>query len=174
MIDAAKEKHQMKTSEATTPEKIVSGRVLDPARLYHVAICVRSVADTARYYAEKLGIGPFEFRDVNFATATFHGGPGGYRGKRAFAQLGPVTLELMEHVDGKSIHEGFLADKGEGLHHLGFEVDDLAASVHEAERRGLRVTQGFTREDGSGFAYLDTDAVGGTVFEVVQKMKPKT
>lgn len=163
----------MKTSDTPSTDKAGSARVLDPARLYHVAVCVRDVAETARYYEEKLGIGPFEFKDVNFATATFHGAPGGYRGKRAFAQLGPVMLELMEHVDGKSIHVGFLDDKGEGLHHLGFEVDDLAASVAEAERRGLRVTQGFTREDGSGFAYLDTDAVGGAVFEVVQKMKPK-
>jgi catechol 2,3-dioxygenase-like lactoylglutathione lyase family enzyme len=163
----------MKPTETTGIPRSDSGRVLDPARLYHVAVCVRDVAETARYYEDKLGIGPFEFKEVNFATATFHGGPGGYRGKRAFAQLGPVMLELMEHVEGKSIHVGFLDEKGEGLHHLGFEVDDLAASVAEAERRGLRVTQGFTREDGSGFAYLDTDTVGGAVFEVVQKMKPK-
>ena len=148
-------------------------KILDPARLYHVAICVNSVAETARFYEEKFGIGPFSFRDVDFSNATFYGETAGYRGKRAYAQLGPVLLELVEPVDGKTIHESFLKEKGEGLHHLGFEVDSLSDSIAEAERRGFRMTQTFRRDDGSGFAYIDSDTVGGTVFEIVEKARPK-
>jgi methylmalonyl-CoA/ethylmalonyl-CoA epimerase len=148
-------------------------KVFDAARLYHIAIMVKSVAETAKFYEDAFGIGPFEFREVNFATATYRGGKGGYRGKRAYAQLGPVQLELMEHIEGKTIQEDFLRDKGEGLHHLGFEVNNLRESIEEAQRRGVAVSQGFTRDDGSGFAYLESDRIGGAIFEVVEKMRPK-
>lgn len=149
--------------------------VLDPARLYHVGMCVRSVAETARFYEETFGIGPFTFRDVEYPNAVYRGRrTTGYRGKRGFAQMGPMLLELIELVDGPTIQEDFLREKGEGLHHLGFEVDSLDDSIREAERRGLKVTQVFRREDGTGFAYFDTEQVGGTSFEVVEKPRPKT
>lgn len=148
------------------------GRVFDPARLYHVGICVDSVTETAKFYEETFGIGPFSFRDVDYSAAMYRGEPAGYRGKRAFAQLGPMLLELLERVDGRTIHDDFMREKGEGLHHLGFEVDDLAESIAQAERRGLKVTQAFQREDGTGFAYFDSEKVGGTSFEVVVRPRP--
>jgi methylmalonyl-CoA/ethylmalonyl-CoA epimerase len=143
--------------------------VFEPSSLYHVGMVVRSVDETAKYYEEAFGIGPFEIREVNFSDATFMGEKGGYRGKRGFAKLGDITLELMEHIEGKTIHDSFMKCKGEGLHHLGFEVKSLKESIEVAEKRGLKVTQGLTREDGSGFAYLDSDHIGGVVFEVIEK-----
>jgi methylmalonyl-CoA/ethylmalonyl-CoA epimerase len=148
--------------------------VLDPARLYHVGMCVHSVAATAKFYEDTFGIGPFTFRDVDYPDAEYRGEKtAGYRGKRGFAQMGPMLLELIELVDGKTVQEDFLRDKGEGLHHLGFEVDSLADSIAEAERRGLTVTQVFRRPDGTGFAYFDAERIGGTSFEVVEKPRVK-
>jgi len=145
----------------------------EPSSIFQVGIVVKSIDETVKFYEEVFGIGPFEIREAHFPTATFYGGEGGYRGKRAFAKAGPITFELIELIEGKTIHEAFLKEKGEGLHHLGFEVKDLKRSVEEAERRGLRVTQGFTREDGSGFAYLDSDKIGGAIFELIQKPPQK-
>jgi catechol 2,3-dioxygenase-like lactoylglutathione lyase family enzyme len=164
----SKEEHQ----QAPPPAPSAPG-IFDPARLYHVAICVHSVAETAHFYEEKFGIGPFWFRDVDYPTATFHGEVAGYRGRRGFAQLGPLLLELVEPVAGRTIHEPFLKEKGEGLHHLGFEVDNLSEAIAEAEQRGFRMTQTFRRPDGSGFAYFDSDTIGGTVFEIVEKPRQK-
>ena len=87
--------------------------------------------------------------------------------------MGPMLLELIELVDGKTVQEDFLREKGEGLHHLGFEVDSLEDSIREAERRGLKVTQVFRRPDGTGFAYFDAERIGGTSFEVVEKPRVK-
>lgn len=161
-------------SETKAPETADApeGRIFDPARLYHVGVCVRNIAETAAFYTNVFGIGPFTYRDVAYENATYYGKVAGYRGKRAFAQMGPMMLELIELIDGPTIHEGFLERHGEGLHHLGFEVDDLKASMEEAVRRGLTITQSFTRSDGTGFAYVDSDRVGGTIFEIVEKMKP--
>jgi methylmalonyl-CoA/ethylmalonyl-CoA epimerase len=166
----------MTENETLAPVEQGSGatKILDPARLFHIGVVVRNIDATVRFYEGMFGIGPFEFREINYPTATFHNGKGGYRGKRAFARLGPLTLELIENYEGKTIHNDFLDEKGEGLHHLGFEVSDFKKSAAEAQRRGLKVTQEYTREDGSGFAYFDSDKIGGVIFEVVEKVRPKT
>jgi methylmalonyl-CoA/ethylmalonyl-CoA epimerase len=140
----------------------------EPNALCQVAVVVRDIDKTVAFYSEVFGIGPFEIREVNFPNATYYGQKAGYRGKRAFAKMGPVTLELIELIDGKTIHEDFLKEKGEGLHHIGFAVDNLTRCEEEARRAGLKVTQGMKREDGTGFAYIDSDQVGGAIFELIQ------
>jgi len=141
----------------------------DPSTLCQVAIVVKSVDDAVKFYTEVFGIGPFELMEVNFPSATYYGEKGGYRGKRAFAKLGPVTLELIELIDGKTVHEDFLREKGEGVHHLGFTVKDLSKCEEEAAKFGLKVVQEMRRPDGSGFAYLDSDRFGGVMVEVIQR-----
>ncbi len=153
------------------PSKGIS--TFDPSTIFQLGIVVKSIDETVKFYEEVFGIGPFEMREVNFPTATFYGEKAGYRGKRAFAKLGPMTFELIELIEGKTIQEAFLKEKGEGLHHIGFAVEDLKKSVEEAKSQGLQVTQGFTREDGSGFAYIDSDKIGGVIFELIQRPSKK-
>jgi methylmalonyl-CoA/ethylmalonyl-CoA epimerase len=145
----------------------------DPSTIFQLGIVVKSIDETVKFYEEVFGIGPFEILEVNFPTATFYGEIAGYRGKRALAKLGPITFELIELIEGKTIHEAFLEEKGEGVHHIGFAVKDLKKTVEEAEAQGLKVTQGFTRNDGSGFAYVDSDKIGGVIFELIQRPSPK-
>jgi methylmalonyl-CoA/ethylmalonyl-CoA epimerase len=146
----------------------------DPSNLCQIAIVVKSIDETVKFYTEVFGIGPFEIREVDFPNATYYGRKAGYRGKRAFAKLGPVTLELIELIEGKTVHEDFLKEKGEGLHHIGFLVKDLKKCEEEAEKLGLKVVQGIKREDGSGFAYLDSDRIGGAMFELIQRPTQKS
>ncbi len=145
------------------------GEILQPGSLCQIGIVVKNIDETVRYYKEVYGFGPFEFRDVSYPTATYYGKVAGYRGKRAFFNLGPIQIELIELVDGKTIHEEFLKEKGEGIHHIGFLVESLERSKGNAEKAGLKITQGFTRPDGSGFAYLDSDKTGGVIFELIQR-----
>jgi methylmalonyl-CoA/ethylmalonyl-CoA epimerase len=144
----------------------------EPSDYFQIGVVVKSIEETVKHLQEIIGIsGPIEYRDVNYTNATYYGETAGYRGKRAFFNVGPVAFELIELVDGKTIHEDFLKEKGEGLHHLGFEVKNLKESIKDAEKRGLKVTQSFFREDGSGFAYVDSDKVGGIIFELIHRPK---
>jgi methylmalonyl-CoA/ethylmalonyl-CoA epimerase len=107
---------------------------------------------------------------VDYPTATYYGKVAGYRGKRAFFFLGPIQIELIELVDGKTIHEDFLREKGEGLNHLGFRVDNIEEAKKRADELGFKVIQGFTRPDNTGgFAYIDSDKIGGVIFEMSEK-----
>ena len=144
----------------------------EPSDYFQVGVVVKSVDETVKYLKEIIGIsGPIEFRDVNYPTATYYGQTAGYRGKRAFFNIGPVNFELIELGGGKTIHEYFLKEKGEGLHHIGFEVKNLKKSIEDAEKLGLKVIQSLIREDESGFAYLNTDKVGGIIFEMIRRQK---
>jgi catechol 2,3-dioxygenase-like lactoylglutathione lyase family enzyme len=149
-------------------------RIFSPSSLCQIGVVVRSIDETIRYYQESFGFGPFEIREVDYPTATYYGETAGYRGKRAFFHLGPIQVELIELKDGKTIHESFLQEKGEGLHHIGFLVPDLEEGKKRAEGSGLKVIQGFTRPDGTGFAYLDSDKAGGVIFELIQRQKKNT
>ena len=118
-----------------------------------------------------LALTPSRFSKPIIPDVTYYGEKAGYRGKRAFAKMGPMMIELTELIEGKTLHEQFLKERGEGLHHLGFEVQDLKESVARAERPGFKVTQSWQREDGLGFAYLDSDKIGGVIFEMIQWSK---
>ncbi|MGE5252894.1 MAG: VOC family protein [Planctomycetaceae bacterium] len=148
--------------------------IFPPASLCQIGIVVRSIDETIKYYQEVFGFGPFEIRHVDYPTATYYGETAGYRGKRAFCNLGPIQIELIELKDGKTIHEPFLREKGEGLHHIGFLVKSLEEGKRNAQKAGLTVIQGFTRPDGAGFAYLDSDKVGGVIFELIQRAEQET
>ena len=140
--------------------------VLNPDRFIQIGVVVNNIDETVEYYEQAFGFGPFEVRYVDYPTATYYGKTAGYRGKRAFFYLGPIQIELIELVDGKTIHEDFLKEKGEGLNHLGFQVENLEEAKKNAEKAGFNVIQSFTRPDGSGFAYLDSDKIGGVIIEL--------
>ena len=143
--------------------------IFQPSSLCQIGIVVKNIDQTLKFYENMFGFGPFEVRDVDYPNATYYGMTAGYRGKRAFFHLGPIQIELIELKDGNTIHEDFLREKGEGLHHLGFEVKDLEEAKRKAEKYGLKVIQSFARPDGSGFAYLDSDKVGGVFMELIQR-----
>lgn len=146
------------------PNEIMKGE-----RFIQIGVVVKNIDETLKYYEKAFGFGPFEVRFVDYPTATYYGKVAGYRGKRAFFYLGPIQIELIELVDGKTIHEDFLKEKGEGLNHLGFQVDDLEVAKKSAQKAGFKVIQSFTRPDGSGFAYIDSAKTGGIIFELIQR-----
>jgi catechol 2,3-dioxygenase-like lactoylglutathione lyase family enzyme len=147
---------------------MLDDKPFNSANICQLGIVVKNIDETVKYFGEVFGIGPFEIIQVNYTDATYHGEKVGYCGKRAFGKMGPLQIELIELIDGKTIHEDFLNQRGEGLHHIAFETKNLKESIKKAEALGLKITQGWSRADGLGFAYLDSDKVGGVIFEMIQ------
>jgi catechol 2,3-dioxygenase-like lactoylglutathione lyase family enzyme len=136
---------QEKGKERAMEEQKPKNLIFPPSSFCQVGIVVKNIDDTIDYYKEKFGFGPFEIREVDYPNATYYGETAGYRGKRAFFYLGPIQIELIELRDGKTL----------------------------AGQAGLKVIQSFTRSDGSGFAYLDSDRIGGVLFELIQRPPQK-
>ncbi len=132
---------------------------------------VRDTDETARYYEQVFGLGPWSIMDGETASCTNRGKPVTIRGKIGVAQVGPVQFELIQILEGESIHSEFFEERGEGLHHVGFHVRDLDARLAACREAGIEVLQRGTIKQGPitiDYAYLDTVSIGGVVFEYIQ------
>ncbi len=134
-----------------------------------VGLIVRDIDKAVQYY-ESLGIGPFEpMKGPPPFDRKVYGKPAeGIKNKVMVAQMGSVQLELVQPVSGKSVQMEFLESRGEGISHLGFFVGHLDKAVPKLVEKGFKVILGGRFAGGGGFAYFDTDKVGGVIFELVQ------
>ena len=138
-------------------------------KLHHISIVVRDAEKTQKYY-ESIGIGPWmdyppmkEYVKINVPDEN-----GFYNLKIKCVQIGPVQLQLVEPGEGDSLYKDHLEKKGEGVFHIGFEVNDISATDAKIEAMGLNVLSSGRRENGSGFSYLDTASEAGLVLLVRQ------
>ena len=142
--------------------------LLAGARLDHVSMLVR---DRERSIAalSALTAGPFErFEYTN--TAIVLGERSTYTLHMALARLSPtMDLEIIELKSGhNAIHEQFLRERGEGLQHLAYEVEDFEGSIAAFTAAGYPPM--LQKESGTGVAiYMDTRADTGFFIELIRK-----
>jgi hypothetical protein len=137
----------------------------------HVCVVVRDVEKTARVFADKFGVGPWRIRVVHTPSsrASVRGEPVDYTLKFGHARVGPLTLELVETVGGKTIYQEFLEEHGEGIHHIGVPTpvpfDD---ELEKWRGQGMEPLQVNRMEDPEeGWAYMDTHGLVGCVLEIL-------
>jgi len=133
-----------------------------------VAIVVRDLDAAMRTYVHDYGIGPWEiyaFDPGNVVDLREDGEPVERSWRLAIANVGQVQWELIQPLDEESVYARFLAEKGEGVHHLGVAVPDFDATVAEQAERGNGVLLGGEYK-GIRFAYLATDRDIGVITEI--------
>jgi methylmalonyl-CoA/ethylmalonyl-CoA epimerase len=126
-----------------------------------VSFAVKDIDETIESWSSMYGIGPWTFAENGGKDAK--GRP--WKIRMAFAYLGPVQIELVQCTEGRIFQSRFLDTWGEGLHHLGFYVDDLDAQVEKLVAKGAKL---FVHDPGR-FAYLDSGGPGGAIFELMQR-----
>lgn len=141
-----------------------------------VGIVVRDAEATVRAWTERFNLPPPRFvdwpppnRDLE-KTMTYHGQPGNFKMRLAFIETGTFQLEFIEPLEGDNIYADFLAEQGEGLHHILFEVDDPEAV---AAGLGAPILQsgGSTLRPGALWTYLETQEMLGCMLEFRTKLK---
>ena len=96
-------------------------------RIEHLGIACRSAEATAKFYAEVLGL-PVVARETLEEMKL----------KVVRVKAGESVLELLEPLEGEAVVSKFLAERGEGFHHVCFDVDDVRSATAELRSRGLR------------------------------------
>jgi methylmalonyl-CoA/ethylmalonyl-CoA epimerase len=96
-------------------------------KIDHIAIAVNDVESAVKQYREAFGV-----TDVEFETIETEGV------KVAILQLSNGRIELMQPTNDSSPIKKFLEKKGEGLHHMALETDDIEGEVTRMEGCGIQ------------------------------------
>ena len=132
-----------------------------------LGIVVRDLEATVRRYEDDYGIGPWRFDRIDLGDANNYREYGRLveRSNRvAFATVGGVMWELIEPLDEEGIYARFLAEKGEGVHHVAVATPDFDETVARAERKdGVMLS---CKHSGIDIAYLDTLRDLGVTLEI--------
>jgi len=130
-----------------------------------IGVVVEDVDRAIAFYESTFGLGPWDIREVGAPNVWDRGEEKQIKARLAFATVGQVEIELIQILEGDSLHLEFLREHGEGLHHLGFFVKDFAAKLEQAKAMGFEVLQ--VDPFGQAYAYLDTRQPGGIIFELI-------
>ncbi len=126
-----------------------------------VSYAVKDIDKTVEAWSRLYDIGPWTYYENGGTDAK--GRP--WKIRMAFAYVGPLEIELVQCLEGRIFQSRFLDTWGEGVHHIGFKVDDVDEEVKTLVARGARL---FLHDPGR-FAYLDAGGPGGAIFELIQR-----
>ena len=95
--------------------------------------------------------------------------------RAALISVGQTRLELLQPTGPETPVGRFIERRGEGLHHLAFNVKDVAAGLEAVKSQGLQVIDEAPREGLSGLiAFIHPRSVHGVLTELVQSVEPDT
>ena len=131
--------------------------------LAHVGIAVRSLDAAVPIWVKALGLTHTDTIELESMQLRI-----------AFLRSGPSELELLEPTDVDSPVGRFLAKRGEGIHHLSFQVEDLEAALTEAAAAGLELIDRTPREGShdTRIAFLSPRTLNGVLVELCERRKP--
>jgi methylmalonyl-CoA/ethylmalonyl-CoA epimerase len=91
----------------------------------------------------------------------------------AFFRSGDSKIELLESADPEGVIARFVAKKGEGLHHLAFEVEDIYTEMKRLESEGYVLLSEEPRQgaDNKLVVFLHPKSTGGVLIELVQEIR---
>ena len=97
-------------------------------KIEHIGIAVKNLADANALYTQLLGTPPYKEEEVESEAV-----------KTSFFQTGESKVELLEATAETSAIAKYIAKKGEGIHHVAFEVEDIHAEMERLRAQGFRV-----------------------------------
>lgn len=133
-----------------------------PRRIDHVAIAVHHIEQALAFYQDILGIQSGEIMEVPTEQVRI-----------AFLPLGGLggsNIELIEPTTPDSTLAKFLEKRGEGLHHICLEVDDIEVTLQEMQKRGVPVLGQQPRVAAEGRAiFVHPKGTNGVLLELLEK-----
>lgn len=136
-----------------------------------IGIVVKDIEVASRFWAKLLGMEvptSVETETADITNMTYRRSISPGRAKLAFFTLENITIELIEPIGGPSTWKDFLDKHGEGMHHIAFNVGDMAKSIEMLKAIGIDIEQ---KGDFMGGCYAYTESPGklGTILELLAK-----
>ncbi|GAB3548562.1 methylmalonyl-CoA epimerase [Spirosoma fluminis] len=133
----------------------------------HIGIAVRDIATSNDLFAKLLNVAPYKAETVEsegVTTSFFKVNPGHGR---------QTKIELLEATNPDSPIAKFLEKKGEGIHHLAFEVDDIVAEMERLKNQGFTLVSETPKRgaDNKLVCFLHPKGTNGVLIELCQEIK---
>lgn len=95
--------------------------------------------------------------------------------KTSFFKSGPNKIELLEAIDVNGPIAKFLDKKGEGVHHIAFEVEDIVAEIARLKQEGFAIIDETPRRgaDNKWVAFVHPKTANGVLVELCQDISPQ-
>jgi methylmalonyl-CoA/ethylmalonyl-CoA epimerase len=140
-------------------------------KVVQVALVVRDIEASSKLWAELLGMPVPEIRTTrpgHEVKEIYRGKPSEGQVKLTFFNLGQVVIELLQPISEGTSWKEFLDKKGEGVQHLGFQVQDPDKTSRELEKEGYPIIhQGRYDTDDGTYIYHETLDALGVVIELL-------
>ena len=127
-------------------------------KINHVAIVVRDIDESLKFWATALGLELHHVEDVPSQAS-----------KVAFIPVGESEIELVQPTTEDSGMAAYLEKRGEGMHHLCVEVDDIEAKMQELKEAGIRLINDAPQVlPGRKMAFIHPKSASGVLVELYE------
>jgi methylmalonyl-CoA/ethylmalonyl-CoA epimerase len=127
----------------------------------HVGVAVKSVEKMLAIYGM---IGEFQVKQTEIASQ---------KAKVALLKAGETSVEFLEPTSEDSTLAKFIRERGEGLHHIAFEVDDIEKTTEDLKGKGFRFVYDKPADGkfGSRVNFIHPKSTGGILVELTQSAR---
>jgi methylmalonyl-CoA/ethylmalonyl-CoA epimerase len=125
----------------------------------HIALVVEDMEQSLSFWRDALGIPLHELRDVPAEKSQV-----------AFLPVAGAEVELVMPTTDDSGIAKYLAKRGQGMHHLCLEVDDIEGMMTQLKAKNIRLINEAPRTsvDGKRYAFIHPQSTGGVLVELYQ------
>ena len=131
-------------------------------KIEHIGIAVSSLEKSNELFSKLLGCTPYKSEAVESEGVT-----------TSFFQTGDNKIELLEATNPDSPIAKFIAKKGEGIHHIAFDVDDIHAEMKRLQAEGFVLLNETPKRgaDNKLVCFLHPKSSNGVLVELCQEIK---
>jgi len=128
-------------------------------KIDHIGVAVKALESSLSFWADALGLSVGGIETVSDEQV-----------KVAFLELGGSRIELLEPTSEDSVIGRHLSKRGEGVHHVTLEVQDLSAALTGLRERGVRIVGEAPRTGAGGrqVAFLHPASANGVLVELIE------
>jgi len=131
-------------------------------KIEHIGIAVSNLESASIIYEKLFGAPAYKQEEVTEEGI-----------KTAFFRNGPNKIELLEATNPESSIAKFIAKKGEGIHHIAFEVEDIQSEITRLKKEGFVVLNEVPKKgaDNKLVAFLHPNSTNGVLIELCQEIQ---
>lgn len=130
-------------------------------KIEHLGIAVRDLSESEDLYTKLLGTSSYKREEVKSEGVM-----------TSFFKIGESKIELLQATKEDSPINKFIEKKGEGVHHIAFEVTDIVAELKRLKEEGFRLIHEVPKKgaDNKMIAFLHPKSTNGVLIELCQEV----